>query len=265
MSVTLNKILTQTKSLFKFFNFLYLLYLYDKLFDFLIYNIRMEEIKVERKYIIYIENMIKQIAPELPEDVNKLQRDYLISNIRRSTMLLARSMQEDKVFQTLDFERQCTFIQIMAEWSFHKEIDLFRSGIPAKYWKIVMQKIWYTMWEVMFACIQNNAPDNVVLSIIERYVTRTYNDAVEELKNSNIITEETEEKAKVQSNIEKMAQKYLEEQKKEKMKRYLKMTFIMLIIGIMVTVIVLNFKIYGVIGILTIMLFYNVFSGERHY
>ena len=76
----------------------------------------MEEIKVERKYIIYIENMIKQIAPELPEDVNKLQRDYLINNIRRSTMLLARSMQEDKVFQTLDFERQCTFIQIMAEF-----------------------------------------------------------------------------------------------------------------------------------------------------
>ena len=74
-----------------------------------------------------------------------------------------------------------------------------------------------------------------------------------------------EEKAKVQSNIEKMAQKYLEEQKKEKMKRYLKMIFTMLIIGIMVTVIVLNFKIYGVIGILTIMLFYNVFSGERHY
>ena len=62
-----------------------------------------------------------------------------------------------------------------------------------------------------------------------------------------------------------MSQKYLEEQKKEKMKHYLKMTFIMLIIGIMVTVIVLNFKIYGVIGILTIMLFYNVFSGERHY
>lgn len=225
----------------------------------------MEEIKVEKKYINHIENLIKQIAPELPKDVNKLQQDYLVNNIRRSSMLLARSMQEDKVFQTLEFDRQCTFIQIMAEWSFHKEIDLFRSGIPPKYWKIVMQKIWYTMWEVMYACVQNNAPDNVVLSVIERYVNRTYNDAVEDLKNSNIINEETEEKAKVQSNIEKMAQKYLEEQKKEKIRRYVKMALIMLIIGIMVTVIVLNFKIYGVIALLTIMLFYNIFSGERRY
>ncbi len=225
----------------------------------------MEEIKVEKKYINHIENLIKQIAPELPKDVNKLQQDYLVNNIRRSSMLLARSMQEDKVFQTLEFDRQCTFIQIMAEWSFHKEIDLFRSGIPPKYWKIIMQKIWYTMWEVMYACVQNNAPDNVVLSVIERYVNRTYNDAVEDLKNSNIINEETEEKAKVQSNIEKMAQKYLEEQKKEKIRRYVKMALIMLIIGIMVTVIVLNFKIYGVIALLTIMLFYNIFSGERRY
>jgi len=225
----------------------------------------MEETKVERKYLIYIESLIKQIAPELPEDINKLQQDYLVNNIRRSTTLLARSMQEDKVFQTLDFDRQCTLIQIMAEWSFHKEIDLFRSGIPAKYWKLVMQKIWYTMWEVMYACAQNNATDNVVLSVIEKYVTRTYNDAVEELKNSKAITEETEEKAKVQSNIEKMAQKYLQEQKKEKFRHYLKLLFVFMIIFVIVTVLVLTFKVYGVIAVLTGMVIYLFFSSERHY
>lgn len=225
----------------------------------------MEETKVERKYILYIESLIKQIAPELPNDINKLQQNYLVNNIRRSTTLLARSMQEDKVFQALDFERQCTLIQIMAEWSFHKEIDLFRSGIPAKYWKIVMQKIWYTMWEVMYACAQNNAPDSVVLSVVERYVTRTYNDAVEELKNSKAITEETEENAKVQSNIEKMAQKYLQERKKEKVKHYLKLLFVFFIIFVIVTILVLTFKVYGIIAVLTGMVIYLFFSSERHY
>jgi len=225
----------------------------------------MEETKVERKYLTYIESLIKQITPELPEDINKLQQDYLVNNIRRSTTLLARSMQEDKVFQTLDFDKQCTLIQIMAEWSFHKEIDLFRSGIPAKYWKIVMQKIWYTMWEVMYACAQNNAPDSVILSIVEKYVARTYNDAVEDLKNSKVITEETEEKAKVQSNIEQMAMKYLQERKKEKIKHYLKLFLIFIIISAVVTTLVLTFKIYGVIAILTAMVIYLFFSSERHY
>ena len=101
----------------------------------------------------------------------------------------------------------------MAEWSFHKEIDLFRSGIPAKYWKIVMQKIWFTMWEVMYACVKNDAPNEVILSLVERFVNRTYRDSVEELKESNLIDEETEEKAKEQSNIEKMANEIREERK----------------------------------------------------
>ena len=225
----------------------------------------MKETKVERKYLVYIDNLIKQISPELPEDVNELQKEYLINNIRRSTTLLARSMQEDKIFQTLDFFRQCTLIQIMAEWSFHKEIDLFRSGIPAKYWKIVMQKIWYTMWEVMYACVQNNATDNVILSVVERYVTRTYNDAVEDLKNSKIINKETEVNAKIQSNIEKMAKKYLKDRTKEKILYFIKMFFVFIIVCISVTMIVLQFKIYGVIAILIFMVIYLFFSSERHY
>ena len=225
----------------------------------------MEETKVERKYLVYIDNLIKQISPELPEDVNELQKEYLINNIRRSTTLLARSMQEDKIFQTLDFFRQCTLIQIMAEWSFHKEIDLFRSGIPAKYWKIVMQKIWYTMWEVMYACVQNNATDNVILSVVERYVTRTYNDAVEDLKNTKAINEETEVNAKIQSNIEKMAKKYLQDRTNEKSLYFIKMFFVFIIVCLSVTMIVLQFKIYGVIAIFIFMVIYLFFSSERHY
>lgn len=223
----------------------------------------MEEIAIERKYIDYIESLIVQINPLLPKDINKLQEDYLVNNIRRSSMLLARSMQEDKTFNSLDFDRQCTYIQIMAEWSFHKEIDLFRSGIPAKYWKIVMQKIWYTMWEVMYACIQNNAPDSVVLSVIERYVNRTYQDAVEDLKDSNIINDETEEKAKEQSNIDIMAKEYLKERKKSKIKRYIYLVFLLIAVGVIVTALVLSFKIYGVIAILTVMVVYNFVSNER--
>ena len=225
----------------------------------------MEEVKLKQKYVKYIEGIISQMSSAFPEDTNKLQRDYLVQNIKKSSVLLAKSLQEEAVFQSLDFEKHCTYIQIMAEWSFHKEIDLFRSGIPPKYWRIVMQKIWYTTWEVMYACVQNKAPDNVVLSVVERYVNRTYEDAVEELKNSNIISEETEEKAKRQSNIEKMALQYLHERKMERIKHYAKMAIVLAIIGVLITVLILKFKIFGVIGVLILLVGYVFFSGERHY
>ena len=223
----------------------------------------MEEKALDKKYTTFIENLIEQVSGVLPSDINKLQEDYLISNIRHSTKLLAKSMQEDDVFKKLDFETQKTYIQIMAEWSFHKEIDLFRSGIGAKHWKVVMQKIWYTTWEVMYACIQNNAPDDVLLNLIERYVNRTYQDAVEELKETNAIDEETEEKAKEQSNIDIMAEEYRKQKKKKHFLKHLYRILLMICVSFIVTFAVLFFKVYGVIAVLSATIFYILISHTK--
>ncbi len=225
----------------------------------------MDEKEIDKKYIDFIENLIGQIQPLLPKDVNKLQEDYLVSNIRRSAMLMASGIQDDEEFSRIDFEQQCFYIQIMAEWSFHKEIDLFRSGIPAKYWKVVMQKIWYAMWEVMYACVKNEAPETVVLSLVERFVNRTYRDAVEELKENEIIDEKTEEKAKEQSNIKIMAQEVQEVRAiNQKVKNIVRYLILGIIISILVSFLILKFKIYGVIVILTLLVYYNVFSSKRN-
>lgn len=224
----------------------------------------MDETVVEQKYVDYIESLIEGIVPLLPEDVNKLQQDYLENNIRHSALLLASSMQTDTVFQRLTFEQQCVYIQIMAEWSFHKEIDLFRSGIPAKYWKIVMQKIWYTIWEVMYACVQNEAPENIVLDIVKRYVNRTYNDAVEELKDTNIIDDETEEKAKEQSNIEIMAQEYNAKLKFRKIKRIFNYAILFAVIAATITFLVLKYQTVGIIIVLTFLAIYTLVPFVRN-
>lgn len=225
----------------------------------------MDEKEIDKKYIDFIENLIGQIQPLLPKDVNKLQEDYLVSNIRKSAMLMASGIQDDEEFRRIDFEQQCFYIQIMAEWSFHKEIDLFRSGIPAKYWKVVMQKIWYAMWEVMYACVKNEAPETVVLSLVERFVNRTYRDAVEELKENEIIDEKTEEKAKEQSNIKIMAQEVQEVRAiNQKVKNIVRYLVLGIIISILVSFLILKFKIYGVIVILTLLVYYNVFSSKRN-
>ena len=225
----------------------------------------MDEKEIDKKYIDFIENLIGQIQPLLPKDVNKLQEDYLVSNIRKSAMLMASGIQDDEEFSRINFEQQCFYIQIMAEWSFHKEIDLFRSGIPAKYWKVVMQKIWYAMWEVMYACVKNEAPETVVLSLVERFVNRTYRDAVEELKENEIIDEKTEEKAKEQSNIKIMAQEVQEVRAiNQKVKNIVRYLVLGIIISIWVSFLILKFKIYGVIVILTLLVYYNVFSSKRN-
>lgn len=224
----------------------------------------MDEKDIDRKYIDFIESLIVQIQPLLPKDVNKLQEDYLVSNIRKSATLMASGIQDDDEFSRIDFEQQCFYIQVMAEWSFHKEIDLFRSGIPAKYWKVVMQKIWYAMWEVMYACVKNEAPETVVLSLVERFVNRTYRDAVEELKENEVIDEETEEKAKEQSNIKIMAQEVREVRViNQRVRNIIKYVVAGIIISVVVSFLILKFKIYGLIVILTVLVYYHIFPSKK--
>lgn len=224
----------------------------------------MEEKAIDKKYIDYIDNLVEKITPLMPEDINKLQKDYLVSNIKKSASLLASSMEEDGEFGRLDFDDQCFYIQVMAEWSFHKEIDLFRSGIPAKYWKIVMQKIWYAMWEVMYACVKNDAPKEVVLALVERFVNRTYRDSVEELKECEIIDEETEEKAKEQSNIEIMANELRRERQVSRhLKNIIFYSILFVIVSAVVTFVIIKFQNYGVIAILTILVLYHFIPFRR--
>lgn len=224
----------------------------------------MDEKDIDKKYIDFIESLIVQIQPLLPKDVNKLQEDYLVSNIRKSATLMASGIQDDEEFSRVDFEQQCFYIQVMTEWSFHKEIDLFRSGIPAKYWKVVMQKIWYAMWEVMYACVKNEAPETVVLSLVERFVNRTYRDAVEELKDNEVIDEETEEKAKEQSNIKIMAQEVREVRLiNQRVRNIIKYLVAGIIISVVVSFLILKFKIYGLIVILTLLVYYHIFPSKK--
>ncbi len=217
-----------------------------------------EAAEIDKKYTDFIDGLIEQVSPLLPADVNELQKNYLIKNMKKSAMLLAGSMQDDEEFKRLDFDAQCFYIQVLAEWSFHKEIDLFRSGIPAKYWKVVMQKIWFTTWEVMYACVKNDAPESVVLSLVERFVNRTYNDAVDELREQQIIDDTVEEKAKEQSNIALMANEINIGRKVNRKIKFFIIRFVLaLIIGALVTVVILKFKIIGVASILTILLVYH--------
>lgn len=224
----------------------------------------MDETALEQKYIDFIDNLISQVAPLLPEDVNELQKSYLETNMKKSATLLATSMQSTEEFKNLDFEAQCFYIQVMAEWSFHKEIDLFRSGIPAKYWKVVMQKIWYAMWEVMYACVKNEAPESVVLSLVERFVKRTYQEAVDELKQSEVIDETVEEKAKEQSNITVMAEQMkLAKKISSGIKNTINKLLLAIIIGAIVSILIIKLKTIGLVCILTIILVYHFFPNPK--
>ena len=156
-------------------------------------------------YENFAQNLAAQAQDLVPAEFSPEEKQYVINTLGNFSMMAGKALAED---QNLPFNAETsTYItQIIAEWSFHKSVDVIRSGIPRQHWDGIMQKIAYTIFEVAKQAFSQNMPNDQIIEIIEHHVNKTYVDAITELKNNGVIDEGLMEFAASQSNMNKMAQ-----------------------------------------------------------
>ncbi len=157
------------------------------------------------KYEEFAQNLAAQAQDLVPADFSPEERQYVINTLGNFSMMAGKALAEDKNLP-FDVDTSTYITQIIAEWSFHKSVDVIRSGIPRANWDGVMQKIAYTIFEVAKQAFSQKMPNEQIIEIIEHHVNKTYVDAITELKDKGIIDESLMEYAASQSNMNKMAQ-----------------------------------------------------------
>ncbi len=162
-------------------------------------------------YQEFADEMAKQAEELVPQEFGDFQKKYIIKTIASFTKMAGEALYND---ESLNFTaEQAVFVsQIIAEWSFHKSIDLIKSGILPEYWDSIMQKIAFTIFEVAKQAIIRNIPQDHMLQAIEHHVNKAYVAGLEALEKKKVITKEMKESAAKQSNIDEMAKKVQEEQ-----------------------------------------------------
>jgi len=155
--------------------------------------------------------MSEQAKELVPADLNEMQKNYVVKTLANFTMLAGEAISNDA---SLGFNaEQAIFVsQVIAEWAFHKSIDLIHSGIMPENWDSIMQKIAFSIFEVAKQGIKKNIPQDQLLQLVEHHVVKTYNSAIDDLLQKGKINEEIKERAVKQSNIDAMAQQVQEEQ-----------------------------------------------------
>ncbi|GEM_PF-424544 len=162
-------------------------------------------------YKEFAKMMSSQAGELVPANFNKMQKDYVVKTLTNFTLLAGEAVSND---ESLHFNAdQAVFVtQIIAEWSFHKSIDLVHSGIMPEHWDGVMQKIAFTIFEIAKQAIQKNIPQDKTLQLIEHHVDKTYKEAIADLEKRGIISSEISEQAARQSNIDDMARQVQEQE-----------------------------------------------------
>ena len=151
----------------------------------------------------FAQNMHQQAGELVPPNFLPEQREYVTTTLLKFSMIAGEALDKDGEFNA---DQAIMITQIIAEWSFHKSVDLINSGIPRQYWDSIMQKIALTIFEIAKNAFRQNIPQDQALEAIEHHVRQTYVTAIEELKKRNLIDDELMEKAVNQSNIDAMAQ-----------------------------------------------------------
>lgn len=166
-------------------------------------------------YKEFAQMMSSQAGELVPKNFNEMQKDYVVKTLTNFTLLAGEAISNDT---KLNFNAdQAVFVtQIIAEWSFHKSIDLVHSGIMPEHWDGVMQKIAFTIFEIAKQAIQKNIPQDKTLQLIEHHVDKTYKEAIEDLEKRGIISSEISQQAASQSNIDDMARQVQEQEEAER-------------------------------------------------
>lgn len=157
------------------------------------------------KYEEFAQNLAAQAQDLVPPEFTPQEKEYVINTLGNFSMMAGKALAEDKNLP-FDVDTSTYITQIIAEWSFHKSVDVIRSGIPRQHWDGVMQKIAYTIFEVAKQAFSQKLPNEQIIEIIEHHVNKTYVEAITELKDKGVIDESLMEFAASQSNMNKMAQ-----------------------------------------------------------
>lgn len=164
-------------------------------------------------YKSFAASMAEQAKELVPADLDDFQKEYVVNTLGKFTLLAGEALYNDTELK-LD-EGQAVFItQIIAEWSFHKTIDLVHSGILPQYWDDIMQKIAYTIFEIAKQAVIRKIPQDQLLKAVEHHVVKVYNQSIEELEQKGVIDAEVKSRAESQSNIDSMAQQAQAEQQR---------------------------------------------------
>ena len=159
-------------------------------------------------------NMAEQAKELVPSELEDREKEYVVKTLGNFTLLAGEALYNDTGLN-LTAEQAVIITQIIAEWSFHKSIDLIHSGILPQYWDSIMQKIAFTIFEVAKQAIIRKIPQDQLLQAVEHHVVKVYKQSIEELEQKGIINEEIKNKAESQSNIDAMAQQAQAEQQRQ--------------------------------------------------
>lgn len=161
----------------------------------------------EFDYKAFVKNLVVQVPDACGQEFSEIQKQYITTKLENYGVMAAEALANDTQ-EKWSIEQQKFMIQVIMEWTFHKQLDLYRAEISAEYYDNILQIIAFVVFEITKESYRRNLEQKTILQAIEHHVGKTYKKELDKLLEKNCLTEELYQKALQQSNIDIMAEKF---------------------------------------------------------
>lgn len=132
-------------------------------------------------YKEFANDMAEQAKALIPDDISENHSEYLIEKIRNFTYAAGEAIDKDPDVN-LTVEEKVFIAQVVAEWTFHKCIDLINSEIPCEYWDSLMEKIAFVIYEITKNGTIRKLEQQVIIDLVEHHLIKTWKKETNKLK-----------------------------------------------------------------------------------
>jgi len=174
-------------------------------------------------------NLARQAKELVPDDLNDYQRNYVVEKLRNFCILAGNAINNDNL-GSFNCDEANVIVQLIGEWTFHKNIDLIRAKIPEDNWDPVLQQVAFAVFETAKKVQTEKIERNKALKMIEDVVKDSYSKSLVELARNGKIKEEKLPEILAFSNIDEMATQNEPEMTKEQENKILKCASLALVL-----------------------------------
>ena len=155
-------------------------------------------------HVEFAKNLAGQAEQVVPPGIGDEDKKFIVEVVYKFCHLAGEALNNDPEV-TLDNIQASLITQFIGEWTFHKSIDLIRSGIDPNLREEILKKVAFTVFEIAKQAVLKRMPQEQIIPLVEHHVTTTFRDIIADLESKNILDHEMGEQVLSQSNIDEMA------------------------------------------------------------
>jgi len=177
----------------------------------------------------FSQNLAKEATEFVPADLTEYQKKYVINKLYQFCVLAGNALNQDTSVSFTVNEAN-VIVQLIGEWTFHKNIDLIRAKIPEDCWDPILQQVAFAVFETAKQVETDKVERDKALSLIENVVKESYSKSLMELSANGKIKADDIPDMLNYSNIDSMAAQPQSGLSKEHEDRFLKCASLALVL-----------------------------------